>query len=97
MAAHTRASDRAQRRSETASSGLLGRLFYGPPEWFVRRTSARTRRAINFWLVVIWLVPGTAVWIYWRDALWFVGFMSIFALWWSGWGGFSAETPVEEE
>ena len=69
----------------------------GVSEWLVRRTTARTRRALNFWLFLIWLVPGTAVWIWLRDALWFVGFMSLYAIWITHWSGFSAETPVEEE
>lgn len=66
-------------------------------EWFVRRTTAKSRRALNFWLFLIWLVPGTAVWLWLRDALWFVGFMSLYAIWVTHWSGFSAETPVEEE
>jgi len=67
------------------------------PELLVQRTTAKSRRALNFWLFVVWLVPGTAVWIWLRDELWFVGFMSIYAIWVTHWSGFSAETPVEDE
>jgi hypothetical protein len=76
---------------------MLNRILYGPPDWLVRQTSARTRRAIGFWLLVLWAGPGTAAWLLLRQALWFVGFMSLFALWWTGWAGLAAETPVEQE
>ncbi len=72
-------------------------IFYGPADWLVDRTNARQRRAINFWFLVAWLVPGIPVWIALRSSLWFVGFMSIWAIWTSHWGSLAAETPVEEE
>ena len=75
----------------------MSRIFHGPAEWLVRRTSARTRRAINFWLLAFWIVPGVVVWYVLRDVLWFVGFMSIYAIWTGHLGALSAETPVEEE
>lgn len=67
------------------------------PELFVARTTAKQRRALNFWLFVLWLIPGTVIWVLLRDALWFVGFMSIYAIWITHWSGYSAETPVENE
>lgn len=76
------------------SSGTwLSRL----PEHFAERTTARQRRALNFWLFVAWLLPGTLVWLWLRDALWFVGFMSLYAIWITHWSGYSAETPAEVE
>ncbi len=75
----------------------MSRLFYSPSDWFVKHTTARQRGALNFWLFILWLVPGTVIWFMLKDALWFVGFMSIYAIWVTHWGGFSAETPVESE
>jgi hypothetical protein len=71
--------------------------YYRMPEAFVHRTTAKQRRAINFWLFLIWLIPGSIIWFLLKDALWFVGWMSLYAIWISHWGGFSAETPVEKE
>lgn len=73
------------------------RAFYGPPDWIAVHTTARDRRAINFWLLVLWLGPGLAVWVILRSALWFIGFMSIYAIWTGHLGAASAETPVEPE
>lgn len=49
------------------------RVFYALPDRCVVKTDARLRRAVNFWLLVVWLVPGFALWLVLRDALWFVG------------------------
>lgn len=76
---------------------MFERVFYGPPDYFVIKTNARLRRAINFWLLVVWLGPGLAIWIVLRSAVWFIGFMSIYAIWTTHFGTFSAETPVEQE
>lgn len=75
----------------------MKKLLFGPSDKLVSVTSARSRRAINFWLFIAWIFPGTLIWIVLRDALWFVGFMSIYAIWVTHWGGFSAETPTEAE
>lgn len=76
---------------------MIKKFFYGPPDRFVLHTDARLRRAINFWLFVAWIVPGVVIWFLLKDALWFVGFMSIYAIWSTHFGAFSAETPVENE
>lgn len=75
----------------------MKRILCRPGDWFTERTSAQTRRAINFWLFVLWIIPGSFIWFVLRDALWFVGFMSIYAIWVTHWGAFSAETPTETE
>jgi hypothetical protein len=75
----------------------LRRIWYGPPEWIAQSTSAKQRRAINFWLFVVWLIPGFIIWLTLRDALWFVGFMSVWAIWVGHLSTVAAETPVEEE
>jgi hypothetical protein len=76
---------------------MIRKLYYGLPDLLVRKTTVEQRRALIFWLFVLWLIPGTVVWILLRDLLWFVGFMSLYAIWTTHWTGFSAETPVENE
>ena len=71
------------------------RLITG--EWFIDRTSARRRRVLHYWATVLWLTVGLLAWIILRDALWFVGFMSLYAIWITHIAGWAAETPVEAE
>lgn len=66
-------------------------------EWAIQRTSAKTRRIIHYWLTVGWLTVGLVVWILLRNDLWFVGFMSLYAIWITHLAGWAAETPVEDE
>ena len=66
-------------------------------EWFIDCTSARRRRVLHYWATVIWVTVGFAAWIILRDALWFVGFMSLYAIWVTHIAGWAAETPVEPE
>jgi len=35
---------------------VIERLFYGPGDWLVEHTTARQRRAVNFWLLIAWIV-----------------------------------------
>lgn len=72
-------------------------MFYGPGDWLAARFSARDRRAAAAWVLILWVFPGTPVWLLLRGALWFVGLMSIVALWLSAWAMVSGETPVEAE
>ena len=66
-------------------------------EWVIERTTARQRRIVHYWLTILWFTAGLVVWIVFRDALWFVGFMSLYAIWITHLAGWAAETPVEEE
>jgi hypothetical protein len=66
-------------------------------EWVIDRTSAKQRRVIHYWLTVVWTTVGLGLWIVLRDALWFVGFMSLYAIWITHLAGWAAETPVEPE
>ena len=63
----------------------------------ISRTSARQRRIAHYWLTIFWLTIGLSLWIVLRHALWFVGFMSLYAIWITHLAGWAAETPVEEE
>ena len=66
-------------------------------EWVVDKTTAHQRRVIHYWATVLWFTVGLGVWIVLRDALWFVGFMSLYAIWITHLAGWAAETPVEPE
>lgn len=67
------------------------------PDRIAKRTTAKQRRAVHFWLTVLWIVPGTVMWVFVRNYLWFVGFMSLYAIWVTHLAGWSAETPAEVE
>jgi hypothetical protein len=66
-------------------------------EWVIDRTSAQQRRTAHYWLTILWFTVGLVVWVVLRDALWFVGFMSLYAIWITHLAGWAAETPVESE
>lgn len=68
-----------------------------PSEFIVDKSTAKLRREFHFWFLVFWVVPGTILWFVLKDALWFVGFMSLYAIWISHLTGWAAETPVEDE
>ena len=86
------------RRSVSAGtrSGVARWLIDGPDR-VARLTTAKQRRAAHFWLTTFWLTAGTVIWLYLRSALWFVGFMSLYAIWVTHLAGWSAETPAEVE
>jgi len=73
----------------------VNRLLTG--EWVVDKTSAKQRRVIHYWATVLWFTIGLVVWVILRNALWFVGFMSLYAIWVTHLAGWAAETPVESE
>lgn len=73
----------------------MGKLVTG--EWIVDRTSARQRRILHYWLTLLWFTVGLVLWIVLRNDLWFVGFMSLYAIWVTHLAGWAAETPVESE
>jgi hypothetical protein len=75
----------------------IERIYHDLPDRIVLHSNARQRRAWNFWLTVGWIFPGALIWFVLRNDLWFVGFLSIWALWISHWTAFAAETPFEDE
>ena len=79
-----------------APGGASSRKFV-TGEWVCDHTTAQQRRVVHYWLTILWFTVGLAVWIVLRDALWFVGFMSLYAIWVTHLAGWSAETPVEDE
>ena len=66
-------------------------------EWVIEQTNAKQRRVAHYWLTIVWFTFGLVVWIVLRHTLWFVGFMSLYAIWITHLAGWAAETPVEEE
>jgi hypothetical protein len=66
-------------------------------EWIVDRSSARQRRILHYWFTILWFTVGLVLWLVLRDELWFVGFMSLYAIWITHLAGWAAETPVEHE
>lgn len=68
---------------------MLGKLFYGPPNWLVNKFSSEDRRAFGFWTV---LCSGAGA-IVFGGKVWYVTILSVIALV----PNFSTETPVEEE
>ena len=74
---------------------MTSKLLTG--EWLIEKTSAQRRRVIHYWATILWLTVGLVAWIILRDALWFVGFMSLYAIWVTHLARWAAETPVEPE
>jgi len=82
-------------RLDRRSTARFAKLVTG--EWIIDRTSAKQRRILHYWLTIVWFTVGLVVWIALRHALWFVGFMSLYAIWITHLAGWAAETPVEEQ
>lgn len=68
---------------------MVGRLFYGPPDWLVTHTTARDRRAFGFWTIVFAVIGA----FFFGRAVLYVTVLSIVALV----PNLSSETPVEGE
>lgn len=83
--------------SATASESTLAWQSLLTGEWIIKRTSAQQRRVMHYWLTIVWFTAGLALWIVLRQDIWFVGFMSLYAIWITHLAGWAAETPVEEE
>jgi hypothetical protein len=67
----------------------LRQMYYGPPNWLVRKFNSEDRRAFGFWNVVV----AAALTPIFGMRTMFVSILSVVALI----PNFSAETPVEEE
>lgn len=67
----------------------MKRLWYGPPNWLVKRFSAEDRRAFGFWTVILAAV-GAA---FFGNKVLYVTVLSVVALI----PNFTSETPVEDE
>lgn len=87
--------DRTREPASCREIAIVNRWISG--EWAVQKSTALSRRTLHYWLTVLWLTVGTVAWVILRDALWFVGFMSLYAIWITHLAGWAAETPVEPE
>ena len=77
------------------STSTMKKVLTG--EWIVDRTDARQRRILHYWFTLFWFTIGLVLWIVLREDLWFVGLMSLYAIWISHLAGWAAESPVEDE
>ena len=68
---------------------MFDRIFFGPPDWLVKKFSSRDRRAFGFWTLILAAIGA----IFWGREVLYVTVLSIVALI----PNFSSETPVEEE
>jgi hypothetical protein len=68
---------------------MIGRIFYGPPDWLVGKFDSRDRRAFGFW-TIFGAVIGAI--FFGREVL-YVTILSIIALI----PNYASETPVETE
>lgn len=69
--------------------GLLKRLFYGPPNWLVKKFSSEDRRVFGFWTIVFAAVGA----VFFGNEVLYVTILSVIALI----PNFTSETPVENE
>lgn len=81
----------------TASENTFAWRSLVTGEWIIKLTNAQQRRVLHYWLTIIWFTVGLVLWIVLRQDLWFVGFMSLYAIWVTHLAGWAAETPVEAE
>jgi hypothetical protein len=71
-------------------------IYHAPGDWIVRRTTARDRRSLNAWLLII-VTLTVPLRFEWKDAVWMVWALSEVAILISLFTNVSAETPVEHE
>lgn len=72
------------------------KVFFGPGDWLGSCFSARERRALATWALIL-ITVTIPVRFLWKDAVWMVWAISEVALVLALAGVVSAETPVESE
>ena len=74
----------------------MNRVLYGPSEWLAHRTNAKERRAIGFWMGVLFVVATVMTWtrIEHQLALRMLQLLTLLLLCWTI---VTTETPVETE
>jgi len=68
---------------------MLKKIFYGPPDWLVRKFDAQDRRAFGFWVIVFAAIGA----VFFGSSVLYVTILSVIALV----PNYTTETPVEEE
>ena len=86
---------RSSRALVLASDPGMNKWISG--EWVVARSNARQRRILDYWFTILWFTLGLVLWLMLRNELWFVAFMSLYAISITHLAGWAAETPVESE
>lgn len=67
----------------------MKKIFYGPPDWLIKKFSAEDRRAFGFWTVIFAAIGS----VFFGHAVLYVTVLSVVALI----PNFTSETPVESE
>ena len=70
--------------------------FYGPTDWLADRTDARYRRALGFWMAIVFVAATVMTWtrVEHQLATHIVQVLTLTLLLWTI---MTTETPVEEE
>lgn len=68
---------------------MIGRVIYGPPDFFATRFSSRDRRAFGFWVVVF----AIATFPFFGGRVFYVAILSVVALI----PNYTTETPTDVE
>ena len=68
---------------------MIDRIYHGPADWLVDKTSARNRRAFGFWTIIGAIIGA----VFFGSEVLYVTILSIIALI----PNLSSETPVEDE
>lgn len=75
---------------------MIKKFFYWPGDWLSKKFTARQRRAIAAWFMILFII-GIPVTYPVRNEVAVIWLMSEVALVLAMWGVVSAETPVEDE
>lgn len=75
---------------------MISKLFYAPGDWLGTKLSARQRRAVGAWLLIISIATMPLHYI-WKDTIWMIWAISEAAIVISLATIVAAETPVEPE
>lgn len=75
---------------------MMDRLLHGPGDWLGSRFTARQRRSIAAWVMILIVITIPMRYPF-KGAVWMVWAISEVALVLAMWGVVSAETPVESE
>lgn len=75
---------------------MISRLFYAPGDWLGKKLTARQRRGIGAWLLIL-TVATMPLRYEWKNAIWLVWALSEGAIVISLATIVAAETPVETE
>jgi hypothetical protein len=68
---------------------MIAKIFYGPWDWLIMKTSARDRRAFGGWTLIGCIVGS----VFFGNKVWWIAILSLIALV----PNVSSETPVEQE